>query len=152
MIDRRSFVALGAVVVAGTAAADAAAKELKPLWKVAEDAVDAALQAQTEAWNRGDLVAFCSFYADDAVFVSPSGVTRGRAEVLARYQKRYGGNTATMGTLSFERVDVRSSAEAVSLAMRWKLVWADKPEASGHTLIVWRKINDQWKLVQDASM
>ena len=49
----------------------------------------ALLDRQAAAWSRGDLDAFCSIYADDAVFLSPSGVTKGRAEVLARYKKKY---------------------------------------------------------------
>ena len=42
------------------------------------------LDRQASAWNRGDMEAFCSAYADDAVFLAPSGGTRGRSEVLAR--------------------------------------------------------------------
>ena len=56
---------------------------------VGETEVLSLIQAQAAAWNRGDLEAFCGVYADDAVFVSPTGVTKGRAEVLARYRKRY---------------------------------------------------------------
>ena len=78
---------------------------------------DAALQAeltrQAGAWNRGDLDAFCAFYADDAVFISPSGVTRGRQAVLDRYKKRYP-TPAAMGTLSLEAP--RRAADAGSIA------------------------------------
>ena len=49
----------------------------------------ALLERQAAAWSKGELEAFCSIYADDAVFVAPSGVTRGRAEVVARYKKKY---------------------------------------------------------------
>lgn len=145
----------GSVVVAAVAAVgavDAVAKEPVPEGLAARAEVERRLNAQRDAWNRGDLEGFCAAYADDAVFLSPSGVTRGRAEVQARYQKKYGGKPETMGTLSFEPLDVRASSSCVSLAMRWKLVFKDKPEATGLTLIAWVKLNDEWKLAQDASM
>src|SRR5437899_891000 len=40
------------------------------------------LARQADAWNRGDLEAFCSVYADDATFLSPTGVTNGRQAVI----------------------------------------------------------------------
>ena len=36
-------------------------------------------------------------YADDAIFVSPNGVTKGRQAVLERYQKRYPDKKAASG-------------------------------------------------------
>ena len=49
------------------------------------------LQTQAAAWNRGDLEAFCSVYAANAAFASPSGLTRGRDAVLARYRDKVPG-------------------------------------------------------------
>ena len=115
------------------------------------DAVKAAITAQAAAWNRGDLPAFCAVYADDAIFVSPNGVTTGREAVLARYQKKYPDQKA-MGTLSFEFVETREQKGAVSVIAKWTLAYPDKPAASGHTLIVFHKKGDKWLLVQDASM
>lgn len=113
--------------------------------------VVALLERQAAAWNRGDLDAFCAVYADDAVFVSPSGVTRGRAEVLARYQKRYP-TPAAMGKLTLAPVDVRETVDAVSVAAKWTLAYPDKPAATGHTVVVFRRWNGQWRIVHDASL
>jgi uncharacterized protein (TIGR02246 family) len=115
------------------------------------DAVKALITAQGEAWNRGDLPAFTSVYAEDAMFISPSGVSRGRGAVLERYQKRYPDKKA-MGTLSFDFVEARELKESVSLVARWTLSYADKPAASGHTLLVLHKRGEKWLIVQDASM
>lgn len=115
------------------------------------DAVKAMITTQAEAWNRGDLPAFCSVYADDAVFVSPNGVTKGRQAVLERYQKRYPDKKA-MGTLSFEFVETREQKDGVSVIAKWMLAYPDKPTASGHTLLVLHKKGDKWFIVQDASM
>ncbi|TMB53748.1 MAG: hypothetical protein E6J47_09090 [Chloroflexi bacterium] len=55
----------------------------------AEWAAAGVLQQQVQAWNRGDLEAFCSVYDEDATYASPSGLVRGPAAVLGRYRKRY---------------------------------------------------------------
>jgi len=122
----------------------------------APDEAVAALTRQAEDWNRGDLQAFTAVYADDAVFLSPSGVHRGRGEVLARYQNRYP-DRAAMGRLSFEVIETRVSGDAslVTLAARWHLAYpedGDREDASGLTLLVLRRDPEGWKILQDASM
>ena len=127
------------------------------------------IRTQVEAWNRGDLEAFTSGYAEDAAFLSPSGLTRGRGEVLARYRKRYPDRRA-MGRLSLEPIEMRPAAgteftalggarpsrvHGVSVAARWEIAYPDEPgkePASGLTLIVFRRTRDGWEIVQDASM
>jgi uncharacterized protein (TIGR02246 family) len=129
-----------------------------------KDEVLALLSQQVTAWNRGDLPAFCSVYADDAVFVSPpragnadagvaasDGVTRGRLEVLARYQKRYPDGKA-MGQLTIDPWDVRETKDAVSLSAKWTLRYPDRPALSGNTVVVVVRTKDGWRIVHDASM
>lgn len=109
------------------------------------------LDKQAAAWSRGDIDSFCSIYADDAVFVSPSGVTKGRGEVLARYKKKYP-SAAAMGKLTLTPIDVRESSDSVSVAAKWTLSYADKPEATGHTVVVFKRWQGKWLIVHDASM
>lgn len=124
------------------------------------------IAAQTEAWNRGDLASFCSVYADDARFLSPSGSWSGREAVLERYRARYP-DRAAMGTLRLDVDEVRplwgmevtpaldavpGTIHAASVAARWTLTYADRPPASGRTLLVLRRAPDGWVIVQDASM
>lgn len=115
------------------------------------DEVLRAFTASAAAWNRGDLEGFVAHYAEDAVFVSPSGVTTGRAEVLARYRKRYP-DAQTMGKLTLEPLDVRVAGDAVSVAARWTLAYPDKAAATGHTVVVFMRVKGAWRIVQDASM
>ncbi|HEX4966147.1 MAG TPA: polysaccharide deacetylase family protein [Thermoanaerobaculia bacterium] len=137
--------------------------------KDAENGVASLLKAQAEAWNRGDLEAFTSVYAEDATFLSPTGLTQGRQQVLERYRRRYPDRKA-MGILSLEVIETRpaegievtplqdarpSRIHAVSVAARWKLVYPDQPEkktAEGLTLLVLRQHGKSWEIVQDASM
>jgi uncharacterized protein (TIGR02246 family) len=115
-------------------------------------ALAAVLDRQVEAWNRGDLEGFVSVYAEDAAFVSPTGLTRGRQAVLERYRKRYP-DKAAMGRLSLEMVETRlAGAQAASVVARWTLAYPDKPAASGLTLLVLHRSGDRWLIVQDASM
>ncbi len=118
------------------------------------------LLTQASAWNHGDLAGFCSAYAEDALFLSPSGVTRGRAQILSRYQKRYGSAPDTMGSLTLEVIEIRGRGEAASVAMKWRLSWDPSQErepASGLSLVTLRKDTDAagksaWHIHQDASM
>jgi uncharacterized protein (TIGR02246 family) len=115
-------------------------------------AVKAVLDRQVQAWNRGDLEGFVSVYAEDAAFVSPTGLTRGRQAVLERYRKRYPDKVA-MGTLSLEVVETRlADLHGASVVARWTLAYPDKPAASGLTLLVLHPRGDNWMIVQDASM
>lgn len=52
---------------------------------------EAIVQAQLDAYNRHDLEAFLSFYADDAILARhPDVVTQtGKVEMRARYEKRF---------------------------------------------------------------
>ncbi|HYN43509.1 MAG TPA: SgcJ/EcaC family oxidoreductase [Thermoanaerobaculia bacterium] len=117
------------------------------------------LETQAAAWNRGDLDAFCAVYADDALFLTAFGLTKGREEVLARYKARYPDATAR-GTLSFDvlTVDVlapapaKKSIDAIGLIARWKISHADKPAAEGLTLLNLVRFSSGWRIVHDASM
>ena len=126
----------------------------------------ALLRTQAEAWNAGDLEEFCTVYADDAAYVSSTGVTRGREAILARYRQRYP-DRAAMGTLSFEIVEARPASgvertllgdaapgrvHGVSIVARWRLTYADREPAEGLTLVVFRRRGEGWEMVQDASM
>ncbi len=117
------------------------------------------LETQAAAWNRGDLDGFCAVYADDALFVTAFGLTKGRAEVLARYKARYP-DAAARGTLSFEVLSVdlldaapaKKAPAAIGLVARWKISHPDKPAAEGLTLLNLVRFPGGLRIVHDASM
>jgi peptidoglycan/xylan/chitin deacetylase (PgdA/CDA1 family)/ketosteroid isomerase-like protein len=132
----------------------------------AREGVRRLLNAQAEAWSRGDVEAFCSVYAEDAAFVSASGLTSGRQQVVERYRRRYPDREA-MGTLALDLLEMRtawgtevsllgdavpSRIHSVSVVARWTLRRAGQADASGLTLIVLRPHREGWQIVQDASM
>lgn len=114
-------------------------------------AVLAVMQQQVDAWNRGDLEGFCAGYVPDAVFVTPSDVTRGRAQVLERYRTKYVQRDG-MGHLQLTAIDVREGADTVSVAAHWALTWPQKAPAEGSTVVVFVKTPQGWQIVHDASM
>lgn len=131
----------------------------------AREQVGELLSRQAAAWTKGDLDGFCSAYADDALFVSPSGQTRGRQAVLERYRKRYP-DRAAMGALTLEVVEARplsgvevtplgdavpGRVHALSAVARWTLRYPDREPATGLTLLVLRRERGGWRIVQDAS-
>jgi peptidoglycan/xylan/chitin deacetylase (PgdA/CDA1 family) len=135
----------------------------------AGSAVASLLKVQSDAWNRGDLETFTSVYAEDASFLSPTGLTQGRQQVLERYRRRYPDQKA-MGILTLEILETRpaqgveftplgdarpSRVQGVSVAARWRLAYPDQPDkktAEGLTLLVLRRHGDSWEIVEDASM
>ena len=109
------------------------------------------LDRQAAAWNQGDLDAFCSVYADDALFASPSGLTRGREEVLRRYRESYP-DRAAMGTLTLEVIEVRELGKAgASVVAHWKLAHEGADDAEGLTLLTFERADAGWRIVHDAS-
>ena len=132
----------------------------------AREAAAAVLALQAEAWNAGDLEAFCAVYSDDAVYVSSTGITRGKPAILERYKQRFP-DPAAMGSLRFDIVETRPAAgveftllgdaapsrvHGISAVARWHLTYPDREPAEGLTLIVLRRRGDEWKMVQDASL
>ncbi len=112
--------------------------------------LDALLDRQAEDWNQGDLEGFCAVYAEDATFISPSGVHQGRAQILARYQAKYD-TPAKRGVLSFEPIETRRLGDTASIALKWHIQKGSEA-ASGRALIVLHQTPEGWRIVQDASM
>ena len=98
----------------------------------AREALAALLARQADAWSRGDLDAFVSAYAEDATFLSPSGVVQGRAAVHARYAARYP-DPAAMGTLRLEVLEVRPLWGLEPTVLGESEPGAEQPEGSRET-------------------
>src|SRR5712692_98250 len=72
-----------------------------------EQEIRRVLDDQVAAWNRGDIPGFMEGYdkSESTTFVS-STITKGHAEVLANYRKRYP-TPQKMGTLRFSDLEIR---------------------------------------------
>ncbi len=115
------------------------------------DELRALLRTQAAQWTAGDLEGFCGHYADDAIFVSPSGRTDGRQAVYDRYKKKYVDKRG-MGALTLDVLHLVADGTAASIAMKWRLAFEGKAPAEGYSVLGLEKRGDAWKIVHDASM
>jgi len=110
------------------------------------------LDAQVEAWNRGDLEGFMAGYwrSPDLVFCSGATVTKGWDETLARYRKRYQSEGREMGRLRFDGIEVIPLGDDAALARgAWRLVMADGKEPHGLFTLLLRRVDGAWRIVHD---
>ncbi|MBA2732792.1 MAG: nuclear transport factor 2 family protein [Acidobacteria bacterium] len=113
-------------------------------------AIRAVLDAQTAAWNRGDIEGFMDGYArsPNIVFVSGDSLTHGWQTVLDRYKKGYD-TREKMGTLAFSDLEINViSKDAAVVIGRWQLTRAgDTPK--GRFTLIFRRKNENWRIVHD---
>ena len=117
-----------------------------------EHEIRAVLDAQVEAWNRGDIEAFMTGYEDspETTFVGKE-VRKGYDSVLARYRRDYPGRAA-MGKTSFSDIEVRMVSEDVAIVLgRFHLERPDEHggNASGIFSLVFAKRGGEWKILLD---
>ena len=119
------------------------------------DEVRNLLKDSEDAWNRGDLVVFASYYDDSpqTTFIGRE-VTRGGPEaIVARYRRGYPTREA-MGTLTFSEIAVRALGKEYALAngkFALKRTAAGGGDASGRFTLVLRKTAKGWKIIHDHS-
>ena len=111
------------------------------------------LDAQVEAWNRGDLEGFMAGYwrSPELVFCSGATVTKGWDETLARYRKRYQAEGREMGTLRFD-VDRGDAARRGRGPRPRRLAAAHDATARSRTVssrCVLRRLDGAWRIVHD---
>ena len=113
-------------------------------------AIRAVLDAQRDAWNRGDVEGYMDGYehSEQTVFVSGDNLTRGWQTVLERYKKNY--NTREkMGTLTFSDLDVTLLGRDAAVVLgRWHLQRAND-EPHGRFTLIFRKTKLGWKIIHD---
>ncbi len=113
-------------------------------------AVRTVLEAQRDAWNRGDIGAYMDGYArsDETVFVSGDSVSRGWQTVLDRYKKTYN-SREKMGTLTFSDLEITVLGNDAAVCLgRWHLQRAND-EPHGRFTLILRQTKKGWKIVHD---
>src|SRR5437773_11014824 len=108
------------------------------------------LNAQQDAWNRGDIDGFMKGYARSrsTIFVSEDTVRRGWETVRARYRKKYS-DRAKMGLLTFSDLEITTLSSDAAVALgRWKLKRAqDQPH--GRFTLIFRRLPEAWRIGHD---
>jgi len=120
----------------------------------AEDkkAILTVLKMQEDAWNQNNLEDFMQGYwkSDSLKFYGSNGLTQGWQKTLDNYKKGYPSKEYT-GHLSFT-IDAITKIEKDSyyLMGQFHLV-RDAGNANGVFLIIFRKIEGEWKIIADLS-
>ena len=112
--------------------------------------IRAVLDAQSAAWNRGDVEGYMDGYlrSADTVMVSGDNVTRGWQTVLDRYKKNYN-SREKMGTLTFSALEFKLLGNNTATVLgRWHLKRAsDEPQ--GRFTLIFKRIKLGWRIIHD---
>src|ERR1700758_2861674 len=109
-----------------------------PAGEADRTAIQAVLNAQETAWNRGDVDAFLTGYwrSPELTFSGSSGVSRGWDGVLARYRKNYP-DRAAMGQLDFSQLEFRFLGPDAALVLGHWHLQREKGDIGGVFSLVW---------------
>ncbi len=113
--------------------------------------LDTMLRASADAWNRGDLDAFMSDYANDPTtgFVAGGRVQYGFDWIRSNYAPRFAPG-ARRDSLRFEHLAARALGHDYALATaRYVLFRADSVTSGGPFTLVLRRGEDGWKIIHD---
>lgn len=115
-----------------------------------EAQVRAVLDAQTAAWNRGDIDSFMSGYwrSDDTEFIGESGITRGWKGVLDRYRRNYP-DTKAMGQLNFGNLEIRITCPDAAYVIGEFHLIRENDRPSGVFTLNFKKFPEGWRIVAD---
>ena len=113
-------------------------------------AIKAVIEAQRDAWNKGDIEGYMDGYdrSESTVFVSGDNVTHGWQTVLERYKKGYD-TREKMGVLTFSDLEITllSKDSAVVLG-RWHLK-RSQDEPHGRFTLIFKKTKQGWRIIHD---
>lgn len=121
----------------------------------AEADIRAVLNAQVEAWNRGDLEGYMAagyWKSPDLTFIGGANEIRGYDGALERYRKAYQAPGKEMGHLDFPEMRVVMLGPDAALATgKFHLKMKDGREPSGRFTVILKKFPEGWRIIHDHS-
>ncbi len=114
-------------------------------------AVQAVLDGQATAWNRGDLMDYMAGYAriDALVFSSGGKIRRGWQATMDAYLARYATNPAAMGKLTFEVLSIDPiGADGAVVLGNWVLTGSPSDGRGVFSVILERR-PEGWQIIHD---
>lgn len=115
----------------------------------AEAAVRRIIESQAAAWNAGDLDGFLRHVHEDVVYVTPSGLVRGREALLEAYRGDWRDRPGGRLTVAVEQVMDHGTA-ATAIVRYW--LSGSREDRSGWSLLTFVAGDTGWRLLADASM
>ena len=110
------------------------------------------LKTQRIAWSKNNIEKFMEGYwkSDSLKFYGANGVTQGWENTLERYQKAYPTKDHT-GTLSFRINDISKISDDAYFVLGEFHLKREVGNADGIFMLVFKKINGEWKIIADTS-
>jgi hypothetical protein len=115
-------------------------------------AINKVLKKQRLAWSNNNLEEFMEGYwkSDSLKFYGTNGITYGWDNTLDRYQKAYPTKDHT-GKLSFRINDITKICEGSYYVLGEYHIKREVGNADGIFMIIFKKINGEWKIIADTS-
>ena len=115
-------------------------------------AILAVMDMQIEAWNNYDLEGFMQGYwkSDSLKFYGSNGVTSGWEKTLENYKNGYPSKDHS-GTLKFKINDISKINDGAYFIMGGYYLTRTVGDANGIFMIIFKKINGEWKIIADTS-
>lgn len=116
----------------------------------AEAGIRLVMEAQEIAWNKHDLEGFMEGYwkSDQLKFYGANGLTLGWEQTLANYKRNYP-TSAESGTLNFVINDISPIEDNTYWVMGEFHLERSIGNADGVFMIIFKKIDGQWKIIAD---
>ena len=117
-----------------------------------KEAIISLMKLQEEAWSKHDLEGFMKGYwkSDSLKFYGSNGLTFGWDKTLANYKKGYP-TPDHSGSLKFKINDITKIEKESYYVMGEYHLTRKVGNTNGIFMIIFRKINGEWKIVADTS-
>ena len=117
-----------------------------------KEAIKAVMKLQEKAWSQNDLEGFMQGYwkSDSLKFYGRNGLTKGWQQTLDNYKKSYPTKEHS-GSLTFIINDISKIEKGSYWVMGEYFLKRSVGDANGVFLIIFKKINGEWKIVADMS-
>ncbi len=117
-----------------------------------KEAILSVMTLQEKAWSNNDLEGFMNGYwkSESLKFFGSSGLTNGWQQTLDNYKKGYPTKEHS-GTLNFTIKDISKIEEGSYWVMGEYHLKRSVGDANGVFMIIFKKINGEWKIVADMS-
>lgn len=115
-------------------------------------AINKVLKKQRIAWSNHDLEGYMEGYwkSDSLKFYGANGVTYGWYDTFDRYEKAYPTKDHT-GKLSFRINDITNISDDAYFVLGEYHLKREVGNADGIFMLVFKKINGEWKIIADTS-
>ncbi len=110
------------------------------------------LDYSRQCWNSGDMEGYMRVYhnSDSLLFMGPNKITRGWKQTLVNYKKGYP-DDKTRGYLKYTFAHFNQLSDDCVLVIGRFYLDREIGNAEGNFSLIWKKINGEWKIIQDHS-